>query len=64
MREISKLSKGEKLAYRLALIDDSVSMIKEDIDMNGKLDADTKYLIKDNFKGLKLLKKGKGYIFG
>ena len=64
MRKISELSRGEKLANRIELIDHAMDVMVTDLYLYGKINDSGKELVKDDLRGLKLLKKGKGYIYG
>lgn len=64
MKKVSELSKGENLKYRLAMIEDAVGIIRTDMYFDGKLDKESKSLIKDDLKAIRFLKKGKGYVYG
>lgn len=64
MKKISELTKAEKLALRMELIKDSVDIISTDLYLDGKMNDDGKWLVKENLKGLKMIKKNKGYIYG
>lgn len=64
LRKINELTKGEKIAMKVELIDNAMDVISIDIYLDGKLNENGKWLVENDLKGIKLLKKGKGYIHG
>jgi hypothetical protein len=64
LRKINELTKGEKIAMKVELIDHAMDVISTDIYLDGKLNENGKWLVENDLKGIKLLKKGKGYIHG
>lgn len=64
MRKINELSRGEKLANRIELINHAMDVMVTDIYLYGKLNDSGKELVKDDLKGINLIKKNKGYIYG
>ena len=63
MKKMSEVSRAEKMAYRISLIQNSVDTISTDLYFDGKLSSDGKAIVKDNKRLYRMIKKNKGYVY-